>query len=494
MSETQGAQINEQENAAPTFGSAQGELLEPLALVSDDLVQDLFMKDHKDRFLYNSAMGGWMVYENGIWRADNKAAGQDALLAWLRKNLKEVINKYGPPRVEGQWAGEHYTLAARYSSDTGQKGVLKMATHQTAHHLLPTDFDKDRHLLNTPTCVVDLKTGERITHDPRYFMTRRTSVGPSNCSTPVFDAFLNDITLGNGETKCFLQTHAGYCLTGETKEQKVFFAIGGGGNGKGVLFNAKRELMGSYARTANAQILMSGSEHRHTTDIADLAGARAVFVSELPSDAMWSQQRLTGLTGGDKLSARFMYRDNFEYDPQFKLVLSGNRRPAVQNPDPAFLRRMLLVRFNFMAANPDAHLSDKLRREYGGILQWAINGAVRYYREGLKVPASITAATHEYAAEEDDIGQWLEECCMKEKNKFASARDLFQSYSTWAEENGSRAFKKRALGERLRQLGFAPIRHQQQRGYLGLHVVSVGEKLREARAGAAEATKLQEAA
>jgi putative DNA primase/helicase len=130
--------------------------------------------------------------------------------------------------------------------------------------------------------------------------------------------------------------------------------------------------------------------------------------------------------------------------------------------------------------NPDKNLLDKMREEYGGILQWMIEGAVSYYREGLQIPDFIAAATQDYASEEDDVGQWLDECCVKQETAFAAIGELYQSYATWADENGGRPFKKRGLGERLRQLGFSPDKQQQRRGYLGLRVKTGGEHRREA--------------
>jgi len=446
-------------------------------VVSDDLLQHLFMQDHLDRFRFNRAQDCWFVYEQGLWAPDMRSAVPDCLTIWLRKYLEAIISEYGPPlNGEGKLTKEHFKLAMRYSSGAGQKAILNMGSTQAIPQLLQSEFDKDKHLLNTPTCVVDLKSGDQLLHDPLRFMTRRTTVGPSRRETPLFDSFLRDITMNDESVAGFLQTFLGYCLTGETSAHKVLFLWGSGGNGKSALLALLREIMGTYAKTADGQILMSGAETRHLTELADLAGARAVVISELPSDAMWSAQRLMSLTGGDTLSARFMRRDLFEYLPQFTLIMASNRRPAVQNPNPAFLRRMLLLRFKFAPAKPDNNLLEKLREEHDGILQWMIDGAVRYYEKGLLIPTSISEATLDYAADEDDIGQWLESRTVKVPKSFVANSTIFPSYQTWADENGGRAYRKRAISERLRQLGFEPGKHQGQRGYFGLKLITEAEQ------------------
>ena len=444
----------------------------PLKIVSDDHLQHLFMEKHKSRFRFDSSSKRWMVYEAGIWEHVTKAQVENDLQTFLRENLVSIIEEYGPPKDEkGNWTDAHYRLASRYSSPSGQAAVLRMAAYVSANHVSSFDFDRDRHLLNTPTFVIDLKTGKKELHTSERMMTRRTSVAPSGMEIPVFRTFLEDYTQGDSELALFLQRFFGLCLTGETREHKLLFLCGPGGNGKSVLLNVVREILGSYARMSNSTILMRGAESRHTTEVAELVGARMVTMSEVPADGMWSQQRLTSLTSGDTQTARFMYQDNFQFDPQFKLVLAGNHRPVIQTPDQAFLRRMLFLTSTFRPEVPDVALPEKLRREYGGILQWMIEGAVAYYEDGLDIPARISEATKDYAADEDDVGQWFDECCEAEEGGWVSIQELYTSYTEWAEDNGARDYKKRGLSERIVAFGYKREKRASKRGVLGLHLI-----------------------
>lgn len=442
-------------------------------ILTDDFIHERFIDAHKDEFLFDGSSKQWMIYKGCMWVEAKRAEVQNALLNFLRTNLKDFITKYGPPLTDkGEWTSAHYKLMSRFSSPAGLKAILEMATYDSSNHVSPSEFDRDKHLLNTPTLVINLKTGERFPHDPKFMMTRRTVVGPSRMPTPLFLQFLHDFAQGDEAVMAFLQRFCGYCLTGETREHKLLFLCGPGGNGKSLILNLLRMIMGSYAKTANAQILMKGAENRHTTEVAELVGARFVTILELPGDGMWSQQRITSLTGGDTLSARRMYQDNFEFDPQFKLVLSGNHRPAIQNPDRAFLRRMLFLESLFRPEKPDTELPEKLRAEYGGILQWMIEGAVLYYRDGLAIPDSILEATKDYAADEDDVAQWLKERCVVEEGATAASRELFNDYSEWAVETGAREYKLRSLSERVAALGYKRDKRKQKRGFVGLRLVT----------------------
>jgi putative DNA primase/helicase len=137
----------------------------------------------------------------------------------------------------------------------------------------------------------------------------------------------------------------GYCLTGSTREHALFFLYGTGANGKSVFLSTISELLGDYAKTAPASSFMASATQQHPTDLAGLRGSRFVTAIETEEEARWAESKIKSLTGGDKIAARFMRCDFFEFRPEFKLVIAGNHKPSLQSVDEAMRRRLNLVPF-----------------------------------------------------------------------------------------------------------------------------------------------------
>ena len=169
----------------------------------------------------------------------------------------------------------------------------------------------------------------------------------------------------------------GYCLTGSTKEQVFFFIIGPGRTGKSVLANVLRELLGDYGLQADMEtFLIKKYGNAIPTDVARLRGARVVAASEANVNRQIDEARIKTMTGGDPLVARFMRQNDFQFTPEFKLVLIANDFPRVRRKDDAFWRRARVVPMNRIVpeGEVDPGLQEKLRQEYPGILAWAVRG------------------------------------------------------------------------------------------------------------------------
>ena len=129
---------------------------------------------------------------------------------------------------------------------------------------------------------------------------------------------------------------------------------------------------------------------RHPTDLAGLRGARLVIVSELEKGARWAEAKIKALTGGDKISARFMRQDFFEFTVTFKIMISGNHKPSLSAVNEAVRRRFHLIPFSVTIppAERDIHFFDKLKSEWPGILKWMCEGYLEWHEKGLGAPPS----------------------------------------------------------------------------------------------------------
>jgi putative DNA primase/helicase len=282
--------------------------------------------------------------------------------------------------------------------------------------------------------------------------------------------FLIEATGGNQELIRFLQQWLGYCLTGSIREHALIFVYGPGGNGKTVFLEVTTKIIGDYATTAAMETFTASKNDRHPTDLAMLRGARLVTASETEQGHAWAEARIKTLTGGDRVTARFMRQDFFQYDPQFKLTIIGNHKPVLRNVDEAMRRRLNMVPFVIKPSLIDRQLEEKLLAEAPGILQWMIEGCLDWQANGLVRPKVVLAATDDYFSEQDVFGQWLEDSC---EVKFASgdrfiwdrSGDLFASWAEYARKAGEEPGTQKSFANDLRKRGFTKYRDESARGF-----------------------------
>lgn len=271
----------------------------------------------------------------------------------------------------------------------------------------------------------------------------------------------------------YLQRIAGYCLTGLTGEHALFFIYGPGGNGKSVFLNILDHMLGDYATVAAMETFTASKFDRHPTDLAMVSGARLVSASETEEGRAWAESRTKQLTGGDKISARYMRQDFFQFVPQFKLVIVGNHAPVLQNVDDATRRRFNIIPFTHKPVKPDPELEEKLKAEAGQILSWAIQGCLDWQANGLVKPTVVAAATAEYLEDQDVLTQWLEARCERGPDKAAGAGEQYLSWRHFAENLGEVPGSQVAFAQKLKKSGFTQCKQPGgRRSYQGVALKS----------------------
>ena len=257
--------------------------------------------------------------------------------------------------------------------------------------------------------------------------------------------------------KTFLQRYIGYCCTGLTTEHAFVFAYGTGANGKSTFINTIARIFGDYATVADMGTFIASNTERHPTDLAKLRGARLVVAQETQKGRRWDETKIKALTGGDRLTARFMRQDFFDFVPTFKLFIAGNHKPRLGTVDEAMRRRLLLVPFTVRipAGERDPELAEKLWGERAAILRWCLDGCLQWQRDGLAPPACVRDATDEYFRSQDTIGQWLEDCTEDADDRaFTRMSALFASWKAWCEERNIKPGSTMALSGMLEDRGY----------------------------------------
>ena len=318
--------------------------------------------------------------------------------------------------------------------------------------------------------TINLITGEYYDARKEEMWTKIAAVAPEDMPTPLWDSFLHKITDGDGALQDYLQRMAGYCMTGLTSEQVLFFFYGTGANGKGVFINTLAGIWGDYAVAAAMTTFMASPSDNHPTELAMLHGARLVAAQETESGRHWAEARIKMITGEDPITARFMRADFFTYRPQFKLVIVGNHKPSLRYVDEAIKRRIHLVPFTVTIPpeDRDKQLFEKLKPEWPGILTWAVKGCLEWNKIGLAPPAAVTGATAKYLADEDAFANWLTECCVTRKGQWGLSAMLWSSWVNWSETNREFTGSRKAFGQEIEKRGFPADKNQGMRGYGGI--------------------------
>ena len=280
------------------------------------------------------------------------------------------------------------------------------------------------------------------------------------------------MTGGDADLVGFLQRMSGYALTGTTQEHALFFLHGTGANGKSTFINAVTAVAGDYHKAAPIETFTASQNERHPTDLAGLRGARLVTSVETEEGRRWAESKIKALTGGDKIAARFMRQDFFEFTPTFKLVIAGNHKPGLRSVDEAIRRRFHLIPFTVVIPphERDKILGDRLRAEWPGILAWMIGGCLKWQQHGLAPPPAVQAATANYLDAEDAIAAWLDETGLRDVNAWEATKTLFGSWKTWADNAGERAGTMKRFVQNLEARGLTPERRTQARGFRGFRI------------------------
>ena len=406
----------------------------------------------------------WLRWEGGYWQPDDTLAVYNHARALCRAEAVKT-NKPGKK-------------ASMIASAKTRAAVVSLAREDRRIAATVAQWDADPWLLNMPDGAIDLRTGITHAHRPDDYATKMTAVSLRPIETPLWDAFLSRVTANDPDLISYLYRTCGYALTGSTREHALFFLYGTGGNGKGVYLSTIAGILGNYHVTAPIETFTASNVDSHPTELARLHSARVVTSTETEEGRRWAESRIKMLTGGDRVSARFMRQDFFEYLPQFKLLISGNHKPGLRSVDEAIRRRLNLVPFNITIpdAQRDTKLFDKLRVEWPGILAKMVVGCVEWQRIGLAPPAIVRDATAAYLENEDAVAAWIDDCCVRDVNAFETSDMLFASWKFWADANGEYVGNRRQFTEKLQNRGMRPDRPGKGggsgRGYRGLRIVS----------------------
>jgi putative DNA primase/helicase len=428
--------------------------------------QRLF-REHGNNIRYNPAWKKWLIWNGTHWETDEG----DALIHG--KGLETVRNIYDEVLKTDDYRErleiEKYAMLSE--SMRRREAFVRAASVIKALHVTSDMLDPNPWLLNVKNGTADVSTGEFREHRQEDTITKTANVVyDPQAGCPMWKQFIREIMDFKADVISFVQTAAGWALTGDISEQTMFILFGTGANGKSTFLNTIMYLLGDYGTATPTETFMRKNGDQYTNDIARLRGTRFVTTTEAEQGRRLSEPLIKKITGNDQMTARFLYGEFFNFTPTFKIFMATNHKPVIKGTDHGIWRRIKLIPFTtrIPEEKQDKQLELKLREEASGILNWLLEGTARWRRERLQVPVAILNATEEYRGEMDVIGNFLKECCIQKPEVSIRIRELFKAYSDWCDENNEHSVSERFFGLHLKEMGFEQSRTSEARFWSGL--------------------------
>lgn len=394
-----------------------------------------------------------MVYTGQRWQIDDGNVVDAVIRACANEMFIEADAL--SEEMTGRDAAELVRFVKSINSARGVAAIRSLLPSDPGISIAVDALDRFPRLFNTQTGVVDLRSGELLKHDPARLLSKLSPVEfDSAAICPLWEQVLADVFQVPDLVEHF-QRVCGYWLTASVREHKLFILWGCGANGKSTVIETILALLGEYGTIGAPDLLMQKGD-THPTEVASLYGHRLVVCTETDEGRRLAEARVKLLTGGDTLTARRMREDFWTFAPTHKLVVCTNHKPQLRGTDLGIRRRLHLIPFlrTFTPEQQDKQLGAKLRGELSGILNWAIQGAMRWQAEGLGEPAAVRDATAEYVSSQDTFGRFIEEACSLVSWQKVRASHLYAAYRTWSEASGEVPVSMRRLAQSIEERGF----------------------------------------
>jgi len=401
------------------------------------------VESHSGRFRYCG--GKWLVYDRTRWSEDRTNEITEAAKATVRD-----FKQHARSKQEDAWAWRSEN-AARLSA------MVRLASSDPALAIAPEQLDAQPHLLNLQNGTYNLDTKELQKHAPNDQLTKRAGVMyDPTAQCPRWNNFLNEVSEHDEALIGYVKRALGYSLLANTNEQCLFIAVGGGSNGKTTLLETVAGVLGDYAINSDSSTLLTKAYDRTPNDVARLHGARFVVASETREGRSLDEVLVKQLTGGDLVSARFLYREWFDFQPVCTIWMGVNHLPEIASRDHGIWRRIRVVPFDVkIPANKiNKNLKAELIGESSGIFNWLLEGLAEYEAEGLSPPRRVREAIEAYRNDTGPISGFLKEGnVFRAVNAQCEKGALYRCYEDWVGYYAKDKLTKTSFGKAMKAEG-----------------------------------------
>lgn len=431
----------------------------------DKGMSELFALIIKDKLRYNVDRKMWMYYNGKVWVNDtgsarvNKYAKYFTDAMMLHSVDEELFKDISNSKQRAKAVEDFRKSLIKLGSKDKRDSIVKDATSEFP--IYNNDLDKNTNLFNLQNGTLNLKTLELQSHnaDDLLSMVATVEYNPK-ATSKVFEDFLNQIFEIDKAKIHYLQKIMGYCLTASTKEETFFILFGPTTrNGKSTYIEVIIFMLGDYAKQSNPEtfaVKKFSDSRSASSDIARLRSCRLVNISELPQNMILDTAKMKAYTGGDTITARELYQNEFQFKPNFKIFMTTNHLPQV-NDDTLFAsKRVNVITFDrhFTEKEQDKNLKKKLLDPeiLSEILHWCIDGLSLYRKEGLQPPECVIKANQEFWESCDIIRAFLNDNFV-ESEKSTKLQEAYNLYCHWCNVQGICAENKQTFNSLLRNRG-----------------------------------------
>jgi len=427
----------------------------PISKTTDTANAERFARLHGGNARYCHPWKKWLVWDNRRWVIDTSGESMRLAKAVARSIYAEAAH----PANDAILSQSLAKWAASSQKRDRLNAMLALAESEQPLPIAVGSLDREPWLFNVGNGTIDLRTGELRPHRREDCLTKLCPVEfptEPGVDAILWTGFLERIFDGNAELITFLQRLIGTALLGEVQEHVLPIFHGTGSNGKSVFIETVMGMFGSdYSMKAASTLLMASNSDRHPTEVADLFGKRFVAVVETEDGKRLAESMVKEITGGDTLRARRMREDFWQFQPSHSVFMATNYKPVVRGNDHAMWRRLKLVPFNVTIPDDeqDRELTAKLRAEYPAILKWAVQGCLDWQKHGLSEPEVVRAATDSYRSDEDQLEQFIGDCCLLGASYKVRSSIIYKSYQDWCQHEGEKSISQKKFSLRLEENG-----------------------------------------
>ncbi len=425
--------------------------------------------------------GQWFIWSGKYWNVD--CVGRIEVLARnviksLQQQGKELpkCNREGNPNDDLKKQIQKFVL--RSENDNRIRAMINQS--RTEHNIILNEMNKDAYLLNLKKGTLNLKTGKLQEHNRKDYITKLVHVDFNpEAKCPNWIEFIYKIFMGNKELIEYIQKSVGYSMTGDSNLQCFYILHGKGANGKGTFMKAIRTILGDYAAVLKSTSLMGkkGDEGARG-DLAKPEVKTFVWINELEEGKYFDEALVKSLSSGrdEVIPVRRMYEEEFDLHPTFKLWMTTNKLPKIKGTDNGIWRRVRQIPFEYNFENDPAKdeyfFENKLMPEMNGILNWAIEGCLRWQKEGIEVPNEVKYAIDTYRNDMDPVQRFLDEECIVSKTCTTRIAQLYKSYQDWCHDNKEYVLSSRKLTQKLMEKDFKQGRDMKSKYWTGIGIAN----------------------
>lgn len=419
-----------------------------------------FKKCVGEDLFFCEKLGGWHYWDEKLWRRDET----ERILEYGGKVLDKMIE-------DAQNSGnETFIKHVKSSSSKGKiTAMIDLARGERMARTIET-IDADDLLLNCANGTFNLKE-MKLQDFSRYdFITRITKAAyDPTAPRDKWIKFLNEIFLNDQDLINYMQKVIGYAVTGLTREQCMWVFYGNGMNGKGKFLTALQEVLGDYANELPPSELILKHNESISNEIARLRASRFLTASESGQSKSFDEAKVKRLTGEERMSARFLFQESFEFYFKGKIFFMTNHKPEIRGYDKGIWRRIKPIPFDLDLKEDqiDKDILEKLLLEKDGILTWCIEGYQKYKEEGLKEPRRVIEALIEYKEESDKFSEFIESHCVVGESFDVGVSEILQSANEWSKELGFKV-RRNDFSDFLKKKGFEKVKKSKGWVWVGI--------------------------